>query len=67
MREIRLSGSEGGGAGYPTGPSYPYRSAAATRQSPPNSGTYFGRRCYMRDAAGSISKPRFAVPIAIRQ
>ena len=25
MREIRTSGSEGGGAGYPTSPSYPYR------------------------------------------
>jgi hypothetical protein len=24
MREIRLSGSEGGGAGYSTGPPYPY-------------------------------------------
>jgi hypothetical protein len=25
MREIRLSGSEGGGAGNSTGPPYPYR------------------------------------------
>jgi len=25
MREIRLSGSEGGGAGYSTGPPYPYQ------------------------------------------
>jgi hypothetical protein len=25
MREIRTSGSEGGGAGYPTSPSYPYQ------------------------------------------
>jgi hypothetical protein len=25
MREIRTSGSEGGGAGYTTGPSYPYQ------------------------------------------
>jgi hypothetical protein len=25
MREIRTSGSEGGGAGYSTGPPYPYR------------------------------------------
>jgi hypothetical protein len=25
MREIRKSGSEGGGAGYSTGPPYPYR------------------------------------------
>ncbi len=24
MRENRLYGSEGGGTGYPTGPSYPY-------------------------------------------
>ena len=24
MREIRTSGSEGGGAGYSTGPHYPY-------------------------------------------
>jgi hypothetical protein len=24
MREIRTSGSEGGGAGYSTGPPYPY-------------------------------------------
>jgi hypothetical protein len=24
MREIRQSGSEGGGAGYSTGPPYPY-------------------------------------------
>ena len=24
MREIRTSGSEGGGAGHSTGPSYPY-------------------------------------------
>jgi hypothetical protein len=27
MRENRTSGSEGGGAGYSTGPSYPYQSA----------------------------------------
>jgi hypothetical protein len=27
MREIRTSGSEGGGAGYTTGPSYPYQGA----------------------------------------
>jgi len=26
MREIRTSGSEGGGTGHSTGPSYPYRS-----------------------------------------
>jgi hypothetical protein len=25
MREIRLSGSEGGGTGYSTGPPYPYQ------------------------------------------
>jgi hypothetical protein len=25
MREIRTSGSEGGGTGYPTGPPYPYQ------------------------------------------
>jgi hypothetical protein len=25
MREIRLSGSEGGGAGHSTGPPYPYQ------------------------------------------
>lgn len=25
MREIRTSGSEGGGTGYSTGPPYPYR------------------------------------------
>jgi hypothetical protein len=25
MREIRTSGSEGGGAGYSTGPPYPYK------------------------------------------
>jgi hypothetical protein len=28
MREIRKSGSEGGGAGYSTGPPYPYHAAA---------------------------------------
>ena len=28
MREIRLSGSEGGGAGYSTGPPYPYHALA---------------------------------------
>jgi hypothetical protein len=28
MREIRTSGSEGGGAGYSTGSSYPYRAGA---------------------------------------
>jgi hypothetical protein len=27
MREIRLSGSEGGGTGNPTGPPYPYHAA----------------------------------------
>jgi hypothetical protein len=28
MREIRTSGSEGGGAGKSTGPPYPYRAGA---------------------------------------
>ena len=29
MREIRTSGSEGGGTGYITGPSYPYQGRLA--------------------------------------
>jgi hypothetical protein len=31
MREIRTSGSEGGGAGYSTGPPYPYQGKEAAR------------------------------------
>src|SRR5947209_16138548 len=32
MREIRMSGSEGGGTGKPTGPPYPYRSVSRGRE-----------------------------------
>jgi hypothetical protein len=35
MREIRTSGSEGGGAGYSTGSSYPYRACAHKGRFPP--------------------------------
>ena len=31
MREIRTSGSEGGGAGYSTGPPYPYQDLSPFR------------------------------------
>jgi hypothetical protein len=31
MREIRLSGSEGGGTGYSTGPPYPYQRRNLTK------------------------------------
>ena len=33
MREIRMSGSEGGGAGNSTGPPYPYYAFAPSGQS----------------------------------
>ncbi len=36
MREIRMSGSEGGGAGNSTGPPYPYYAQAPSgRRFPP--------------------------------
>jgi len=34
MREIRTSGSEGGGTGYSTGPPYPYQGGGAGERSP---------------------------------
>jgi len=35
MREIRTSGSEGGGTGHSTGPSYPYHITARLRRTVP--------------------------------
>jgi len=32
MREIRKSGSEGGGTGKPTGPPYPYQGGVSARR-----------------------------------
>jgi len=41
MREIRTSGSEGGGTGYSTGPPYPYMAVSPTgpkKQNPAGAG-----------------------------
>ena len=35
MREIRTSGSEGGGTGYSTGPPYPYQGSRIRDGEPP--------------------------------
>jgi len=38
VRENRLHGSEGGGTGYPTGPSYPYPDQLPSRRIPRSQG-----------------------------